>query len=109
MTVIYSSVASYSLLPLSRILGNVVHRAPLWGKHYQTFDVSAARDYASKSPRHRKLTQYNYSPKRWLCACAVCRGYFSKRQPIRLYTAGLVSTGRWTGDTHWKKSLASGC
>lgn len=106
---IYSSLISYSSTPLSRILGNVVHRASPWGKQYQMVNVSAVRDHTTKSPRHRNLTQYNCTPKSRLCACAVCRGCFSKREPVRLPTAGLVGMGRWNGDMHWKRSLASGC
>lgn len=102
---------AYSSTPLSGILGNVVHRASPWGKQYQMVNISAVRDHAAKSPGHRNLRQYNCAPKSglWLCACAVCRGCFSKREPVRLYTAGLVGTGRWNGDMHWERSLASGC
>jgi len=72
-------------------------------------NVSAVRDHAAKSPRHRIQTQYNCAPKSGLCACAVCRGRFSKREPVRLHAAGLAGVGRWNGDMHWKRSLASGC
>lgn len=108
-SMIYASLISYSSTPLTRILGNVVHRASPWSKQYQMVNVSAVRDYATKSPRNRNLTQYNCSPKSGLCACAVCRVCFSKREPVRLYTAGLVGMGRWNGDMHWKRSLALGC
>lgn len=106
---IYSSLINRSSTLLSRILGNVVHGVSPWSKRCQMVHVSTVGDDATNSPGHRNLTQYNCSPESGRCARAICRACLSEREPMRLYTAGHAGIGRWNGDMHWKRSLASGC